>query len=339
MYAYSVRYTQYKAFEKHLQSSAPSNFSSLYSLIIKDPGERALAFDLLKKRLNAETVILFQADSQGEKELLSQLDDLSLFSGRQLLHLQGCEKLSKGGQASLEKRIQHILPSIVLVLSAETISRQGAFYKAIEKHGVVLDIGEEKPWEKEKSLAEWVIERAQQEKKAIDPEAVNMLARGTQGSLAILASEWEKLLTYCGEKSKITVIDVHSICCLTSSDTGWLLGEAILGQNHKNALETAHRLLDQGNSLFPLLRSLRHQVTTALFLATAEREGKRELISQKFPYLKGHMLEKQVQAASKFGPRRLAVVLQTIDEFEFKAKDGCDDPKLLLTLLCTRIIP
>ena len=334
-----MRYTQYKAFEKHLQSSSPSNFSSLYSLIIKDPGERALAFDLLKKRINAETVILFQADSQGEKELLSQLDDLSLFSGRQLLHLQGCEKLSKSGQASLEKRIQHILPSIVLVLSAETLSRQGAFYKAIEKHGVVLDIGEEKPWEKEKSLAEWIIERAQQEKKTIDPEAVNILARGTQVSLAILASEWEKLLTYCCEKSKITPTDVHSICCLTSNDTGWLLGEAVLGQNHKHALETAHRLLDQGNALFPLLRSLRHQVTTALFLATAEREGKRELISQKFPYLKGHMLEKQVQAASRFGPRRLAGVLQTIDEFEFKAKDGCDDPKLLLTLLCTRIIP
>ena len=339
MYAWCVRYNQYKAFEKHLQSSTPSNFSALYSLIIKDPGERALSFDLLKKKLNAGTVVLFQADSQGEKELLSQLDDLSLFSGRQLLHLQGCEKLSKGTQSSLEKRIQHILPSIILVLSAETLSKQSAFYKAIEKHGVVLEIGEEKPWEKEKSLAEWIIERAHQEKKTIDPEAVNILARGTQGSLAILASEWEKLLTYCSEKAKISSNDVLSICCLASNDTGWLLGESILAQNHKGALETAHRLLDQGTSLFPLLRSLRHQVTTALFLATAEREGKRDMISQKFPYLKGHMLEKQVQAAAKFGPRRLAKAIQTIDEYEFKAKDGCDDPKLLLTLLCTRIIP
>lgn len=339
MYAWSVRYNQYKAFEKHLQSSTPSNFSSLYSLIIKDPGERALAFDLLKKMLNAGTVVLFQADSQGEKELLSQLDDLSLFSGKQLLHLQGCEKLSKSCQASLEKRIQHILPSITLVLSAETISKQSNFYKAIEKQGVILEIGEEKPWEKEKSLAEWIIERAHQEKKTIESDAVNILARGTQGSLAIMAAEWEKLLTYCSEKSKISAADVHSICCLASNDTGWQLGEAILAQNHKGALETAHRLLDQGTSLFPLLRSLRHQVTTALFLATAEREGNRELISQKFPYLKGHMLEKQVQAANKFGPRRLAQAIQTIDEYEFKAKDGCDDPKLLLTLLCTRIIP
>lgn len=334
-----MKYNQYKAFEKHLQSSTPSNFSALYSLIIKDPGERALAFDLLKKMLNAATVVLFQADSQGEKDLLSQLDDLSLFPGRQLLHLQGCEKLSKAGQISLEKRIQHILPSIILVLSAETLSKSSNFYKAIEKQGVILEIGEEKPWEKEKSLAEWIIERTQQAKKTIEPDAVNILARGTQGSLAILASEWEKLLTFCGEKTKISASDVHSICCLSSNDTGWLLGEAILAQNSKQALETAHRLLDQGTSLFPLLRSLRHQVTTALFLATAEREGKRDMISQKFPYLKGHMLDKQVQAATKFGPRRLAGAIQLIDEYEFKAKDGCDDPKLLLTLLCTRIIP
>ncbi len=334
-----VRYNQYKAFEKHLQSSAPSNFSSLYSLIIKDSGERALAFDLLKKKLNAETVLLFHADAQGEKELLNQLDDLSLFAGRQLLHLQGCEKLSKATQAILEKRIQHILPSITLVLSAETISRQGAFYKAIEKHGVILDIGEEKPWEKEKSLAEWITERAHQEKKPIDPDAVNLLARGTQGSLAILAAEWEKLLIYCNDKAKITTADVHSICCLAPNDTSWQLGESILAQNPKGALETAHRLLDQGVSFFPLLRGVRHQVQTALFIATAEREGKRDWISQKYPYLKGQMLEKQVQAAARFGPRKLAQAIQTIDEFEFKAKDGCDDPKLLLTLLCTRIIP
>jgi DNA polymerase-3 subunit delta len=332
-----VRYTQFKAFEKHLQSSYPSNFLPLYCILIKDPAERGLAFDTLKKKLEASS--LSHYDPQEVKALLGELDTLSMFAGKQLFHLHACEKLTKETQGLLEKRLASLPPSTTLVFSGESVPRQSAFFKALEKHGVILDTGEEKPWEKEKNLAEWLLEQARQAKIAIDPDAVNALARGTQGSLSLLSAEWEKLLTYVGEKPQITLSDVLAICLISTTDSTWAFGEAILAKDSKTALETSHRMLDAGVSVFPLLRGLRHQVMTALLMATAEREGKRDWISQKFPYLKGQMLEKQLHAASRFGVDRLSTAIQTIDDFEFKAKDGFDDAKLLLTLLCTRIIP
>lgn len=319
-----MRFNQYKAFEKHLQSSFSS---SLYCLIMKDAEERSLAFDALKKQVQPETILIIEE----EKQLASALDSFSFFSGKQLLHVQGCEKFSKGMQTLLEKQIPSIPSSCVLVLSGERFSRENAFYKLVEKHGIILDLSEEKLWEKEKSLAEWLVEKAHQAKKTLDPRAVNALARGSQNSRALLAKEWDKLLTYVGERSSITFEDVESICSLSTLDSNWALGESLLAQNSKEALETAHRMLDQGISPFSILRGLRHQIKTAFFLSLGEAE--------RFPYLKGHMLEKQVKIAQEFGRDRLQTALQLIDYFEFKAKDVCDDPKLLLTLLCAKVIP
>lgn len=321
-----MRYTQYRAFEKHLQSSFSSH---LYCLIVKDPGERGLALDELKRRGPCETKTMVE-----EKELIAELETFSLFSHHRLLHFQGCEKLSKNTQGRLEKKIGSLPEGITLVLSGESFSRQSAFYKLCEKHGVILDTGEEKEWEKEKGLTEWLLERAHFAKKTIEPSAVKALVSGTKGSFAILLCEWEKLLTYLGEKTSISLRDVEEIASLGSNDSNWALGEAILEQNSKEALEAAHRMVEQGTPLFSLLRSLRYQMTTALQLTVPDREW----ISQKFPHLKGQRLEKQIHAATQFGSQRLMKSLQTIDALEFKAKDGCDDPKLLLTLLCAKLV-
>lgn len=321
-----MRYTQHKAFEKHLRSSSPSNFSSLYCLVIKDPGERLLALESLKRTVGVTPLTL-----HSEEELLSQLDSFSFFSGKQVFHYY-CEKFSKSTQ--LEKRFSHISPDVILVLSTESQSRQSAFYKAVEKHGVLLDTAEEKPWEKEKNLTEWLMERVFQANKMMDLEAAHLLSKGSSGSFARLAVEWEKLLTYVGEKQRISLQDVTTICCLSPLDSTWAFGELLLAQKAGAALEVALRMIDQGGAVFPILRQLRHQMMTALQLTLCDREH----IALKFPYLKGQMLEKQLQAGQSFGTSRLIRAIQIIDDFEFKAKDAWDDPKLLLTLLCSRIL-
>lgn len=321
-----MRYTQHKAFEKHLHSSSPSNFSSLYCLIIKDPGERFLAFESLKKIVGAMSITL-----HSEEELFSQLDSLSFFSGKQIFHYP-CEKFSKSSR--LEKRFSQMSADVILVLSMESLARQSAFYKAVEKHGVLLDTSEEKPWEKEKNLAEWLMERVFQANKTMDLEAVTALSKGSCGSLALLASEWEKLLTYVGERPRISLHDVMTICSLSPLDSAWAFGELLLAQNAGAALEVALRMIDQGGAIFSILRQLRHQMTTALHLTLFDREQ----ISLKFPYLKGQMLERQLQAAMNFRTGPLIKAIQLIDELEFKAKDGWDNPKLLLTLLCAKVV-
>lgn len=329
-----MKYTQFRAFEKHLQSAAPLHFSQIYCFIGKDSQERGLALDTLKKSLKIDEAIRFE--SGAEKEFLRDWDTPSLFQEKRLLVFQLGEKLSKNISIQLETRLGNLPPSTFVVFSAETLSGKTSFYQALEKAGIILDMGEEKPWEKEKSLAEWLLDKASKAHKNISPEAVNLLARGCGSSLAVLSGEWEKLLTYSGDQKAIQAKDVEAICSLDPVDSTWLLGEAILQRNVKLALEVAMRMLDQGHAVFALLRQLRHQMMTALQLACAKETGKLDAARAKFPYLKGQMFDRQLAACSGWGSMRLARAIERIDTFEFKAKDTWDDPKLLLNMLILR---
>lgn len=333
-----MRYTQFNAFEKHLHSATPANLCPLYALLVKDPAERVWIFDQLKGQLDPLNITVYAPDLAGVRQLIEDLFSLSLFSGKTLFHIPDCEKLPKEAQGLLEKKLSALSSATPLVLSGESLVRQGAFFKAIEKQGVILDSGEEKPWEKERSLAEWVVERARREGYSIDSSAVNALARGVQGNLGLLAAEWEKLKTFAGESSVLSHKDVQAICHLTLQDSNWALGEAILAQDSKTALEIAERMIEKGSAPVAILRSLRHQIVTAFLLASADEEGKRSWAMEKFPYLKGQMFEKQMQTARRFGSEKLSCVIQTIDDFEFQAKDSLEDPKLLLTLLCAKVL-
>lgn len=336
-----MKYTQFKPFEKHLLAARPHNFSGLYCLIIKDGSERALAVDELKNALATSYPALdyrvYNLDHKAEKSLLDDLMMPSLFQNHRLVHFQGAEKLSKDSMQGLERYFNKLPSSLTLLFSAETLNKLTLFYKALEKYGVVLDIGNEKSWEKEKMLAEWLLQRADAAGKSITTDAVNMLVRGVSHNLALLASEWEKILTYVGQQKQITAADLNAIGVLLSADSTWLLGEAILQNNAKKALEAAHNSLLQGGSAIALLRGLRHQFTTALYVATYANRGTLDEVTVKFPYLRGAPLDKQIALSTSYGPQRLAKGLQLIDEYEFKAKDQCDDPELLLNLLIGRL--
>jgi DNA polymerase III subunit delta len=329
-----VKYTQFRAFEKHLQSAFPHHFSPLYCFIGKDAEERALALDTLKKSLNIAEAIRFT--SEAEKEFLRDLDTPSLFQEKRLLYFQIGEKLSKQMMQQLEKRVGKLPPLTYVAFSAEAILSKSSFYQALEKEGVILEMGEEKPWEKERSLAEWLLDKAAKEGKTLSPEAVNLLARGSKNTL-VLYKEWEKLLTYTWGQKTIEAKDVEAICFLEPIDSQWLVGEAILQRNVKLALEVASRMLDQGHAVFALLRQLRHQMMTALQLASAKEIGKLDLARAKFPYLKGQMFERQLAVAAEWGSMRLARAILEIDAHEFKAKDTLSDPKLLFNMLILRL--
>lgn len=335
-----MKYAQITAFEKHLLSAAPDNFSGVYCLLVKDPAERQFCIDEFRRLIKTDARVewlSYSADPKRERELLQNIDTPSLFSTRQVMQINIGEKLSKPTMEALEKSFSTLPRSLTLLFTAETLNRQTTFYKAIEKHGVVFDMGEEKPWEKEKSLAEWLMGRVRSEKINIPADCVNQLVRGVNGNLAELGGEWNKLLSFLGTRKEVNEKDLAAVCLLTPVESTWQLGEAILQNNAEKALKVVFQAIEQGQNSITLLRQLRHQMMTALQLLSGAKTNSLDTVSKKFPYLKGAMLDRQLNHASQYGLERLSRAVQLIDSFEFKAKDQWDDPELLFTALIARL--
>lgn len=337
-----MKYTNLHAFEKHLAASFPHHLSSIYMILGKDSYERRLAIEAILRFLNKEKsrepLKSFEAGHQEISTILSELSSYSLFSSSQTILIQSIEKLSKVQQEGLEKYFKNPHSPHTLILSGETISSSTNFYKAGEQAGIILDIPEEKPWEKEKRLFDWAAEKIKREGKTGEAGVLEALIKQVGIDFTLLHQELEKLICYIGDRDRLTLEDISAVCVQTNQATGWQLGEAIFQNNPKLALSLVQSILEEGTPFISLLRQVRSQFQTECQISMIlEGGGGGKEITLVFPYMKGNILERHKQTALQWGSQRLKKGICLIEDAELKAKNGFDNYELLADLLCIKL--
>ncbi len=277
---------------------------------------------------------VFEAGRGSLKSLMQELHALSLFSQKRVVILEKGEELKKEEASLLEDYFAHPQPVIYFIISASVINRATRLYKQAEKAGVILDIEPEKAWEKEASLVQKLIEKSLAQGKRIDQTAALALVKSAGGEASMLTQELEKLFCYTEGKNEISLQDVQTLCGSQGAQTIWQLGDAVFAGQGAKALEAAHQLLNEGEPLFSLLRQVRTQFQSRLIAATAPQEE----TLKRYPYLKGNMLQKQIQQARQFGVEKCRKAILLTDAAELEAKNsGLSSEhifeKLILTIL------
>jgi DNA polymerase-3 subunit delta len=338
-----VKYDNIKAFEKHLAGAAPSYLAPLYAILSKDSPDSKEAIQILLHYLLPKEKDLALRTYDGSQlnadELLLELSSSSFFVSKKVIWIQQAEKLKKNIQESIESYLTNPHSSICLVLSALSISKTTSFYKNLEKVGVILELVEPKPWEKEKVLIDWVNKQAGAARKIMAYPVCQLMVKYSGNDAALLFQEWEKLLCYVGEKKDILQSDIEAICSRLPAYTVWQLGEAIMRGDGKGALAIGKYLLAEGQALLPLLRQIRSQLQTGYQICTilAQEDGQVAEVSQDFPNLKGQILERNLQLAQQYGLEKFKKGLLLLDETELQAKNSQIEDLLLAELLLIKL--
>lgn len=333
-----MKFSQINAFQKQLTDSAPNHVASVYALILKDPIDRGWILDRLKSVLlegkQREWISIGQ--DEGLEKLFFEHASPSLIATPKVIHCP-LDLIGKAQQERLCRILKEIQPNWCFIFSGDSLTKSSALYKAIETEGVILELAAEKPWEREKGLSEWLFHQAAKEKVQIASDAVQRLVKGVGGSYRVLAGEWESLLLYAMGRKNITGADVDAVCQLTPPENSWAFGDAILLRDSRKALEAALQSIQQGTATIALLRQVRHQLMTVLKTALHHEAGSMDAWLDKTPYLRGALAEKQLRSAHNYGKDSLLKAIHAIDSYELKAKDGLDDPELLVTQLIAEI--
>lgn len=327
-----MKYTRLIGFEKHLQNAAPLNFSQLYLVISKHPGERKFAVDKLTSHLVQAlggTLKVFQSDTKAQ-EIFNELETLSFLQSKKIILVHDAELLEKVVLEKLENYFMRPSPGFFLVLCFSEIKSKSSFYKSAEKHGIILELLEEKPWEKEKTLQELLLQEAQFQGKKMSPELAQALVRGCPPDINLLLSELTKLICYIGERQEITRQDLLAIVTLSSQESGWQLSEAIHKRNVPLALKIVRGMLAQDVHFFALIRLVRQQFQTTFQVSS-------QASLNDFPQMKETTFERHFQFAQNYGIARLPDALKTIDAVELMAKNGMDQYDFLADLLIFKL--
>jgi DNA polymerase-3 subunit delta len=340
-----MKYTNYKAFERHLEEADAGLLADVYAVMgkeafeVKAAGDRLVAV-LLKSKKNPELALkVYNGEKLMLEDLLQELYSLPFFSDKRVVLIQNAESLSKVQTERLEEYLERPNRTLCLIISASAINRGTTFYKKLEKTGIILDIAEEKSWEKEKSTREWLFETVAKEKKRIGHEAVQMLQKQIGTDRALLTQELEKLICFIDDRDEITMQDIAAISTSVNTENIWQLSDAIFSRNANSALRITKGLLNEGTAFLALLRQIRAQVQTDYQICTILANGGTGAeVTATYPYMKGRILENHMQAASSYGLSRFKKAMLKIDETESMAKNGFQDDDFLAELLIANLV-
>lgn len=338
-----MKYTNLRAFEKHLQGASPSHFSNIYMILIKDRFARKLAVDLLlasllKEQEHRELSLKVFENESSPYPILEELSGLTLFSNRQVVVVELPEKPAKPLLSALESYSKNFNRSVFLILSSSAVNHSTNFYKTLEKTSVLLEIPEEKGREKERTLIEWITSKVAANGKKIESQASHYLLQQTGMDQTILNSEVEKLLCYIGDRPNITLQDIAAICANINIETVWQLGEAIFRRDASTALRISKALLNDGTAFLSLVRQVRNQFQTEYQVCSILNSGGNSSdISKQFPHMTGFILDRHQKMAQGYGMQRFKKGMLYIDELETLAKNSGLAHELLAEMLIIKL--
>lgn len=324
-----MRFQHVNSFEKHLQTSSISSACRCLLIALADDQERAkiLQSSLAALGIALHSMTRFQAGESTVSEVIDFFQTPSLFETESIACFDGCEKLSKQETQLLILFIEKGLVGGRLFLGAR--GKVSPLMKAVEQGGVVLDLTDEKPWDREKRFQEMIAGQALLAGKRLAPDAASLLIEKVGLDAALLASEVDKLVCYVGDKLSIERTDVFRISAQSRTHTLWQTAEALIW-DEGHALDPS-----SFHGLIPALRSQLHLGLTLCHLIESRTPS--DQWSAYLPKIWPRTLEKRSAQAAKRGSFFYQKALDQLFKIELLSRTGSDQYEALLSLFALNL--
>lgn len=334
-----MKTTQMRTLAQHLKEKT---LFPLYLFNCPDEYDRRHALEQGLHALRAAfpeiAVVIFENEELTLQSLAVELDGVSLFAPQKVLILKGIERLKGKLLQELERYCSAPHPSFYLLMSAAGLSASSTLYKTIEKQGAVLDIPDEKPWEREKSLANWLVHEAQVSGKSLPMNVAQTMVQQVGPNKELLRNELDKLLCYIGEHPAVSLQDFQAIGVEGDVELIWELGKVILQRQTMQAVKMVKKLMNPDSEPLALLAQLRSQIQRSMQVCSIlARGGNASDVTKVFPYLKGAILEKNLELAQGYGLERFKKALLALYETELTFKSRSVSHGVLIERLIVRI--
>jgi DNA polymerase-3 subunit delta len=223
--------------------------------------------------------------------LREALQTLPFFGGGKVIWLRDCNFLGEERTAS-SQAVTNTLAELAeelkkfpwtgvrLLISAGKVDKRKVFYKTLDKIGVVENFSawsqEDKDWAARAEMA--AREAVRKRNKDIAQAALAELVDRAGLNARLLENEVEKLCLYCGDRPRIELADVTTVCARNKSAKAFALGDALGDRDLPRLLarldeELWETKFDKDKSEIGLLYGLIGKVRAMLLLKEMLREG------------------------------------------------------------------
>jgi DNA polymerase III subunit delta len=184
---------------------------------------------------------VFGVDNDTLEDALSIARTLPMMATHRVVVLHGLHQLRKADWPQLERYLEQPSTSTALICSG-SVSDPKKYPPCLWQHAVTVESNRlEGP-----KLHDWVTHTVAQRGYHIAPEALQVLLHEQQPDLQTIRQEIEKLCTYVGETSEITLDDVQEVTHTSRLQSIFALSDALGTRQIGPAFIVVERLLNQG---------------------------------------------------------------------------------------------
>jgi DNA polymerase-3 subunit delta len=304
--------------------------------------------NIVKKHFDAfETVILY-GDELSVSDISEYLDSYSIFAQNRLLLVRNASRLGEADinrmQPEKQKRMLEIIADYlkdpeatqIVILMADKVDARQSGWKSIKDSCQVIVC---EPIRHAGHMKAWLEEVLRQHRKSMEDKAKTLFLEKVELDFYTAENEIEKLFIYVGERSQITVDDVH--VTLPTSRTGTMADfyRALGTRNAGQVISKVNQMLDNEWVDLQILAIVfrffmilwKIQVLRAKHITPAEIRNKH--LSDIFESQR----DDYISYASKFTDKELSHIFAILMDTDSQIKLSMAESKVLMTLCMTKI--
>ena len=254
-----------------LDRSLRERISPLYLLLgsesyLRDTAAQAIADTALSNTLLREfNEFSFSLLSDAVQSAIAAAEQLPMMSDKRVVKIKDFAKLRDTDEEVLIAYLKNPAPSTVTILIADDLDKRKASSKVLLDTCTVVDFSPIKDAE----AKNWCKTRLKELKTTADDQVLSEIIRLVGTDVQTLSTELDKLASAAIDTKKISLELVDDLIGRSREMSNWDLGDHLMANNRKRALETLYRLLDDGAEpvmLVGLIASNYHKLALGKYL-------------------------------------------------------------------------
>ena len=234
--------------QTELERSLKSEVRPLYLLVGPDIYLRRVAAQAITELALSGTLLRefnecsFSLLTDSVQSAIAVAEQLPMMSGRRVVRIRDFARLREAEEEMLIRYLNNPLSSTVMIFTADDLDKRKKSTKVLLDVCTVVDF----PPLKDAAAKTWAKTRLKELKVAADDQVLSEIIRLVGTDVQTLSNELDKLASAAATTGRVTPELVDELIGRSRELSNFELADHLLAGNRKKALETLHRLLDDG---------------------------------------------------------------------------------------------
>lgn len=284
--------------------------------------------------INQNNITKYDLENTKIETIIEDANLVSLFDDKKFIIVDNAyiftgttnKKLLKQNTEVLEKYLNNPNPSTILVfvILKEKLDIRKKIYKLIKQNGKLIECN--------KSSSIQNVVKSMLDGYNIDNNCINLLINRVGTNLAILEQECNKIKTYKGDELIITENDIISLTSKIVDTDLFHLIDNIVSKNKKEAIESYHEMITQGEEPIMILINLANQFRIIYQVKQLSKQGYSEIRIADYLQIHSYRVKKAFEKRHLFSDSQLLKYIKDLADLDYDIKSGKIDKEIGLEL-------